>query len=187
MSALVAIRRQRESRLHAGLALLAAGVLAACAPQSEPRTISDFMEDGFARDGVLARCNQDPEAASADEECATARRAAAAVALEAERRGRQSELDRESEDKLLAMRERETGQAPGEQNAGASSVPAFGAPVGAAFDVYAEGAQPLGRRTLEIEAAEPPTNTIEIDSPRLVLTDLAIAPASFRSEEPVQQ
>jgi hypothetical protein len=163
-------------------------VLAACAPQPEPRTISDFMEDGFARDGVLARCNQDPDAASADEECATARRAAAAVALEAERRERQSELDRESEGKLVAMREREAGQAAG-QDAAASSVPAFGAPVavGAAFDVYAEGSQPLGRRTLEIEAAEPPMNTIEIDSPRLVLTDLAIAPGSFKSDEPVQQ
>jgi hypothetical protein len=175
--------------------LLAAGVLAACTPQSEPRTISDFMEDGFARDGVLARCNQDPDAASADEECALARRAAAAVALEAERRGRQSALDRESEVKLLAMREREARQAPAGQDAAASSVPAFGAPVGAAmpagqsasFDVYAEGSQPLGRRTLEIEAAEPPPNTIQIDSPQLVLTDLAIAPGPFRTEEPVQQ
>jgi hypothetical protein len=133
---------------------MAAG-LAACAPQPEPRTVSEFMEDGLARDGVLARCNQDREATLTDAECANARRAAAAVALEAER-GREPKLERESEVKL------------------------------AAFDVYADGAQPLGRRALEIEAAVPPTNDLEIESPELVLTDLAI-PRPFRSDDAIQQ
>jgi hypothetical protein len=176
--------------LRAGLALLAGAVLAACAPESAPRTFSDFMEDGFARDGVLARCNEDGDAALTDEECANARRAAAAVALDAERRGRQAGLERESEGKLLAMRDRAPRQ-PGEQDVAAGSVPAFGTPVGAvmpsmqaaSFDVYADGSVPLGRRALEVEAAEPPTNTIEIDSPELALTDLAIAPRPFVTDE----
>jgi hypothetical protein len=133
---------------------MAAG-LAACAPQPEPRTALEFMEDGLARDGVLARCNQDREATLADAECANARRAAAAVALEAER-GREPELERESEVKL------------------------------AAFDVYADGVQPLGRRALAIEAAVPPTNDLEIKSPELVLTDLAI-PRPVRSGDASQQ
>jgi hypothetical protein len=149
------------------------------------------MEDGFARDGVLARCTEDGDAALTDEECANARRAAAAVALEADRRGRQAELERESEVKLLAMRERES-RPPGEQVVG--SAPAFGSPVGAvmptmqsaSFDVYADGAEPLGRRSLEIEAAQPPANTIEIDSPELVLTDLAI-PRPFVTDDAAQQ
>ncbi len=160
MSALVAIRRQRESgfRLRAGITPLLAAVIVACAPQPEPRTVLDFMEDGLARDGVLTRCNQNRDETLTDEECANARRAAAALALEAER-ARAPELERESEAKLLAMRDREArraaasrmrprqlapppkrltrlaGGAPGSPRAadgdGApAAAPAFGAPVG---------------------------------------------------------
>lgn len=193
MFAPVAIRRQRESglRLRVAVALLMAAGLAACAPQSAPRTVSDFMEDGLARDGVLTRCNQDRDASLTDAECANARRAAAALALEAER-GREPELERASEVKLAALRDRENQQNPVEPGA-AAAAPAFGAPVGAvlpsmsqAFDVYADGAEPLGRRALEIEAAVPPMNNLEIESPELVLTDLAI-PRPFRSDDAIQQ
>jgi hypothetical protein len=72
-------------------------------------------------------------------------------------------------------------------------VPAFGAPVGAvlpsmsqAFDVYADGAEPLGRHSLEVEAVEPPANDLEIASPQLVLTDLAL-PRPLRADETTQQ
>ncbi len=195
MSAPVAIARQRnsESTLRPALVLLAAAVLAACAPQPEPRTVSDFMEDGFARDGVLARCNEAADALT-DEECATARRAAAAVALEAERRERQTELDRVSEVKLLALRERDDRQMPGEQNVSASSVPAFGAPVGAvmptmqgaSFDVYADGSDPFSRRAIEVEA-QPPANSFEIAAPELTLTELAIVPRPFQADDAARQ
>jgi hypothetical protein len=190
----VVFRRQPESalRLRAAIALLLAAGLAACAPQPEPRTVSEFMEDGLARDGVLTRCNQDRDATLTDAECANARRAAAAVALEAER-GREPELERESEVKLAALRERQNQQTLVESGSAAGSAPAFGAPVGAvlpsmsqAFDVYADGSVPLGRRALEVEAAAPPTNTLEIESPELVLTDLAI-PRPFRSDDAIQQ
>jgi hypothetical protein len=105
VSAQVASRRQRESGLglRAGIALLVAAALTACAPpQPEPRTVLDFMDDGLAREGVLTRCNQNRDATLADEECANARRASAAVALVAER-ARESGLERESETKLLAL------------------------------------------------------------------------------------
>jgi hypothetical protein len=184
MFAAVATIRQRQPglTLRPTLVLLAAAVLAACAPRPEPRTISDFMEDGFARDGVLARCNEDADALL-DEECANARRAATAVALEADRRERQVVLESESAGKLLAVRERDGGQTLGEQAVSPSSVPAFGAPVGAvmpsmqtaSFDVYADGTAPLGRRGLQIEA-EPPANDFEIESPELVLSDLVPRP-----------
>ena len=221
MSAAVAIRRQREPKfgLRAGLVLLAAAALAACAPpQPEPRTILDFMDDGLAREGVLTRCNQNRDATLADEECANARRAAAAVALEAER-ARQPDLTRESEDKLLALREREARRAAAEQDAAAraraaaeaayearwrgpagqrpdgsaaaSSVPAFGVPVGRvmpsmtdfSFDVYADRTDPLGRRSLEVAAAEPPANELLIQSPKIELNDLALVPRPFRKDD----
>jgi hypothetical protein len=195
VSAPVAIQRQRESglRLRLGAALLTAAVLAACAPDPRPRTVFDFMEDGLAREGVLTRCNQDRDATLTDEECANARRAAAALALEAER-ARESELERSSEAKLAAVRAREDRQNDTERPQATSSVPAFGAPVGAvmpsmaqSFDVYASGAEPLGRRSLEVEDVAPPANELEIQSPQLAVTDLAIVPRPFRDDGATQQ
>lgn len=215
VSSTVANRMQRNS----GLALLAATMVAACAPpQPKPRTVFEFKEDGIAREGVLTRCNKDREATLADAECANARRASAAIALEAER-AREAELERASEGKLLALREREALRAAAEQDAAAAALagaeaayearwrnsgalpeserdpaspPAtFGAPIGpvlpsmresALFDVFAEGADPLGRRSLEIAAAEPPANELTIETPELAFTDIALVPRPFRDE-----
>ena len=197
-------------------ALLIAAALAACAPQPEPRTVLDFMDDGLAREGVLTRCNQNRDATSADEECANARRAAAAFVLEAER-ARAPGLEQASESKLLAVRESEERAATAEQQAAAaaraaaeaayearwrdpsgprlsggapaSAPPSFGAPVGAVmpsmtestlFDVYAEGNRPLGRRTLEIAAVEPPANEVPLLKPEI---ELAVVPRPFRNDD----
>jgi hypothetical protein len=206
--------------LRSGSALLATAALAACVPEPGPRTAFDFMEDGSARDGVLTRCNRDRDATLADEECANARRAAAAIALEAER-AREADLTRESEAKLLAMRDGEARRSAAEEGAetaalaaaeaayearwrnsnatldangraAAAPAPAFGAPLGpvmpsmtdsALFDVFAEGADPLGRRTLEVEAAVAPSNEFEIPSLELALNDLAVIPRPFREDE----
>ena len=156
------------------------------------------MEDGLAREGVLTRCNQNRDLSSADEECANARRASAALALEADR-ARAAGLEQASESKLLALREGQARTAAAEQQASAAAraaaeaayearwrdpsgprppggtpasvAPTFGAPVGpvmpsmtesALFDVYAEGNDPLGRRSLEIAAAEPPPNDVPL-------------------------
>ena len=146
------------------------------------------MEDGLAREGVLIRCNESRDETVADVECVNARRAEAAIALEAER-ARAPQLEQESEAKLLALRERDARESP--QASGNPSAPAFGAPLGSvmpsmtsasSFDVYAEGADPLGRRTLEIAAAEPPANDLVIASPQLELTDLAVVPRPFRDD-----
>ena len=125
-------------------------MLGACSPQSEPRTVTDFMDDGFARDGVLSRCDQNREETLEDEECANARRAAAALALQAER-ARAAEL---------------------EPTRVASSAPSF--------DVYADGIDPLRRRTLELEIAEP-ANDVVI-APQIELTDLAVVPPQLGAE-----
>jgi hypothetical protein len=130
--------------------------MAACAPPPEPRSVLDFMEDGLARDGVLARCNQDRDATLSEAECANARRAAAMLASEADR-GSTEALERESERKLVALRERTDRQDAAERDAATAAraaaeaayearwrdpagprpagaaqgaAPAFGAPVG---------------------------------------------------------
>jgi hypothetical protein len=48
------------------------------------------------------------------------------------------------------------------------------------FDVYADGTDPLGRRSLEIEDAAPPANDVVIESPRLEKSELAVVPRPFR-------
>jgi hypothetical protein len=159
--------------------------VAACAPQPESRSVLDFMEDGLARDGVLTRCNRNRDETLADVECANARRAEATLAIEAER-ARAGDLERESERKLAAVRDR---QGPDAGAAGsASGAPVFGASVGrvmpsmAELEVYAE-AQPLGRHNIEVAAAEPPANDIEAFTPEIELADVAIIPRPFRTDD----
>jgi hypothetical protein len=162
---------------------LLAVVLAACAPKSEPRTVLDFMDDGFAREGVLTRCNQNRDETLADAECNNARRAAATIALEAER-ARAPELEQRSEARLAAtLRDR---QASGETGTTSSVGPTFGSPVGSvlpsmsqSFD-DAEGNALLGPRAIEIDA-EPPSNDLVI-APPLDVPELAVVARPFSDE-----
>lgn len=95
------VPRLRHTYRAAG-AVAALTAIGACT-EPAPRTYSFFMEDSIARDGVLARCDREPERAQRDLECANARRAATAVLLSEERQ-RREELERESERKLEALR-----------------------------------------------------------------------------------
>jgi hypothetical protein len=99
-------REQPATRRAARYCLIGAFValLVACAEEPPPRTFADFMEDRIAREGTLARCNANREATLYDIECASARRAAAAIALRQERDRREA-LEAESERKLAAMRD----------------------------------------------------------------------------------
>jgi hypothetical protein len=157
----------------AGMMFVFAGLVAACqAPQPEPRTYFDFMEDGIAREGVLARCNRDRDATLNDQECVNARRAAAAVALEGEQK-RSAGFARESQRKLAALRDRTAREQRAERDAeeavrkeaelayerrwpnpggqqpalesgttAAESAPAFGAPLGPVLPSISENESP---------------------------------------------
>lgn len=159
----------------AALTLLLVAAVAACAPQPEPRSTVDFMEDGLARDGVLTRCNRD--ATLDDVECANARRAAATLAIEAER-ARAGDLEHESHAQLAAVRDQQG-------SAGSNGARAFGTPVGrvmpsmAELEVYAE-AEPLGRHTVQVAAAEAPTNELEVFTPEI---EFAVIPRPFRTDD----
>jgi hypothetical protein len=122
--------------------------VAACAPEPEPRSVLDFMEDGLAREGVLTRCNQDRDATLDEVECANARRAAAAVAL-ARDAERSADLERESERKLVALRERAEQAAVAEREAAA----AMRAAAEAAYE--AQWRDPSGRQNAARAASAP--------------------------------
>jgi hypothetical protein len=103
--------------LATGTVIVFAGFVAACSsPQPGPRSFFVFMEDDLAREGVLARCNQDRDATLRDIECTNARRAATAIALEQERE-RSEALAAESERKLLALRARASREAEAQRAA----------------------------------------------------------------------
>jgi hypothetical protein len=156
----------------AGMMLVFAGLVTAChAPRPEARTYFDFMEDGIAREGVLARCNRDRDATLNDLECSNARRAAAAIAIE-EERNRSDGRALESERKLAALRSRadreqraaqeeqelarkqaelayerhwpnpDGQQAPSEQGTATEPAPAFGAPLGPVLPSISGEGQP---------------------------------------------
>jgi hypothetical protein len=163
------------------MVVLLAALGAACEQQA-PRTFEDFREDAIARDGALARCNQNGVAAAEDVECANARRAAEAAAVAAER-ARKDELERQSELTLIALRDRQAVAAEAAQRAAlearAAAEAAYdaqwkdpdappgpgAAPAGIiAFDVYAAGRSRLP--ALDGVALAPPSSEVSIASPQ---------------------
>jgi hypothetical protein len=187
------------------------GVLAACAPpEPEPRTFFDFMDDGLAREGVLTRCNQNRAATLNDVECINARRAAAVVALEQER-SRAIDFERESERKLVALRERAEREAQAAVRAAAAAqaaaraayearwrganaapesdftpadgtAPVFGAPVGPVLPSMTDAA--FFEEYLDDEAATiaPEASGAGAGAPSQPREDLAI-PRPFRADD----
>ncbi|MGI9258147.1 MAG: EexN family lipoprotein [Gammaproteobacteria bacterium] len=85
--------------------LAAACFLAGCAEAPRARSYMEFMEDSYAREGALARCNRDREATAEDPECVNARRAASMIAAQADAE-RRDQREAESEALLVAARER---------------------------------------------------------------------------------
>jgi hypothetical protein len=171
--------------------VLLAALGAACERQ-EPRSFADFMDDAIARDGALARCNQDRSAAANDVECVNARSAAEAVAVAAER-ARQADLDRQSERTLIALRDRAGFEQEAAERAAAEERAAEQAAYDAqwidpneaafttapegivAFDVYAAGDGRLpSARSLDFSTAAPLASDFAIPRPQLIFDDVAI-------------
>ncbi|MEO8465427.1 MAG: hypothetical protein ABI640_08790 [Gammaproteobacteria bacterium] len=159
--------------LAVGAVMVLAGLVVACqGSQSGGRTFYDFMEDGVARDGVLSRCDKAPNTTAADLECIAARRAASAVAIEQER-ARADGLGRQSERKLVALRDRSARQEQSDKPAPAPAVPAFGAPLGGVMPSMSDaGSDPYdvqfpGRPTFEVGEIAPPSSEVEIVPPTL--------------------
>ncbi len=187
MSLALAHAGQREPvvrLLAVGAVMVLAGLVTACqGSQPGGRTFYDFKEDSVARDGVLSRCDKAPDATAADLECIAARRASAAVALEQERT-RSDGLDRQSERKLVALRDRSARQEQGEQAATAPGAPAFGAPIGNVLPSMSDSASvdPYdvhfpGRPSFDLGEIAPPSSEVEIVQPTLKPEDVAVRPA----------
>jgi hypothetical protein len=115
-------------------------LLSAC-EEEQPTSFAEFMDDDIARDGTLARCNENRELTSTDIECANARRAAAAIALR-EERARREALELESERKLAELRQ----QVERERAAAREAQLMAEAAARAAYDAQWEeaGAAPVG-------------------------------------------
>jgi hypothetical protein len=182
----------------AGVLAIAVWV-AACQQPSRPRTYEFFMEDGLAREGVLARCNQDRKASVDDQECESARRAAAAVAATGEHERTQN-YERESSRKLEQLRDRSARQQQAEEQAATAAK-------AAEKDAYeaqwrdknaagqASGADPISdassgadereslsqlpaRPELKLAAVEPPKADVQPQKPEI--EHAAVIPRPFR-------
>jgi hypothetical protein len=94
-------------RGHLTLTLIVC-LAAGCAKEPMPRSYMEFMEDSYAREGALARCNRDRAGTASAPECVSARRAAATIAARADESLRE-EREAESEILLTAARERSAG------------------------------------------------------------------------------
>jgi beta-glucosidase-like glycosyl hydrolase len=175
---------RRSKRAAAGMMIALAGLVAGCdAPQPQPRSFFVFMDDGIAREGVLARCNRDRHATANDVECNNARRAAAAVALERER-SRSASLEEQSERKLLALRVRAARDAEAQQQAEAEARVAEEQ----AYEQQWRNTKPEDAiespapPAFEVAVIAPPVNDVLIAPPTLELEELATVPRPFRTD-----
>jgi hypothetical protein len=170
---------------------------AACQQPAKPRSYEFFMEDGLAREGVLARCNQDRKASVDDPECENARRAAAAIGATGERE-RTEHNERESSRKLEELRDRAGRRQQAEEQAAAAAKAAEkeayeaqwrdknAAPsesgAGPVSDNGADDRESLsqlpGRPELKIAAVEPPKADVQPQKPEI--EHAAVIPRPFR-------
>jgi hypothetical protein len=175
-------------------ALAISAWLAACQQPAKPRTYEFFMEDGLAREGVLARCNQDRQASVNDLECDNARRAAAAVGATGERE-RTEHNERESSRKLEQLRDRAARQQQAEEQAAAAAKAAEKEAYESQWrekNAAASGAGPISDNTdereslsqlparpeLKIAAVEPPKVDVQPEKPEI--EHAAVIPRPFR-------
>jgi len=154
------------------------------------------MEDGLAREGVLARCNQDRRASVDDQECENARRAAATIGATGERE-RSQNYERESSRKLEALRDRAARQQQADEQAAAAAKAAEkdayeaqwrdknAAPSGSVGPISDNGvddreslSQLPARPELKIAAIDPPKADVQPEKPEI--EHAAVIPRPFR-------
>lgn len=91
--------------LQRQLAMLAAGVvlLAGCAEEPPPRTVTEFVDNPVLLEAVMVRCSQDRRATRYDAECINAREAVKRIEAKEEAK-RKEDFERQSEEKRRALR-----------------------------------------------------------------------------------
>ncbi len=96
--------------LAVGVSLIGMLAAAGCEPKRlPPMTVADLMEDRVTLDGVLMKCNQNPETARNDADCLTARIAIERLAKDvdpSESAKRNAEFEK-SREQLRQAQERE--------------------------------------------------------------------------------
>ena len=136
--------------------LLGVGPLAlaisGCAPEPQPRSFAEFMEDRVATEGTIERCDRDREGTANDIECANARRAQATIALRLEQE-RRIELERESERKLAELRAELARREHAEREALAAAEAARQAAYEALWAADPDPALDGGEATTDVDAA----------------------------------
>lgn len=153
------------------------------------------MEDGLAREGVLARCNQDRKASVDDQECDNARRAAATLGASGERE-RTENYERQSSRKLEELRDRSARKQQADDQAAAAAQAAEKEAYEAQWrdkEAAATGAGPISdngadereslsqlpaRPELKIAAIDPPKADVQPQKPEI--EHAAVIPRPFR-------
>lgn len=78
-------------------------VLAGCAEEPKPRTVTEFLDNPIVLEAALVRCGQNRSESRYDAECVNARQAISIIEAK-EERARKAQFDLESEKKREALR-----------------------------------------------------------------------------------
>jgi len=81
----------------------AIALLAGCAPEPQPRSVAEFVDDPIFLEATMVRCNQDRDRTRYEAECVNARQAVAILEAREERE-RYQKLEAQSERKRQALR-----------------------------------------------------------------------------------
>jgi len=91
-------------------------MLAGCAKEPPPRTVSEFMDNRILLEAAVVRCSQDRERTKYDAECMNARQAVARVQAK-EEAATKAELEARSERKRSALRRTQAAAAEARRRA----------------------------------------------------------------------
>ncbi|MBT8089584.1 MAG: EexN family lipoprotein [Gammaproteobacteria bacterium] len=101
---------------HLTLLLCGLSVLAGCAKEPPPRTVTEFLENPILLEAAMVRCGQDRSKTRYDAECINARQAVARVQAKEEAADRAA-LDARSESKRRALRRTQAAAAEARRRA----------------------------------------------------------------------
>lgn len=98
------------------LSICGFAVLAGCAEEPPPRSVSEFVENPILLEAAMVRCSQDRSQTKYDPECVNARQAVARIQVKEEAKAR-AEFEARSESKRAALRRTQAAAAEARRRA----------------------------------------------------------------------
>ena len=109
----------RTTKNYLTLMILGTAVMAGCAEEAPPRSVTEFVENPILLEATMVRCSQDRAATRYDAECVNARQAVSMISAK-EEAAQRADREARSEDKRQALRKTQEAAAQARRQAAES-------------------------------------------------------------------